>query len=98
MTAIRAMKNLGCPVIFDATHSTQLPGGEGEASGGESEYVPYLARAAVAAGCDGLFLEVHQDPAKALSDGPSVLRLTELPGLLKEVIEIDKIVKLGIGD
>lgn len=93
MKSLPLMRRFGCPVIYDATHSTQLPGGEGEASGGESEYVPYLARAAVAAGCDGLFLEVHEDPEKALSDGPSVLRLTELAGLLKEVIEIDKIVK-----
>ncbi len=93
MKSLPLMRRFGCPVIYDATHSTQLPGGEGEASGGESEYVPYLARAAVAAGCDGLFLEVHENPEKALSDGPSVLRLTELPGLLKEVMAIDRIVK-----
>lgn len=91
--ALPLMRRLGYPVVFDATHSTQLPGGLGQASGGQREYIPYLARAAVAAGCDGLFIEVHQEPGKALSDGPSVLPLERLPQLLETVQAIDRIVK-----
>lgn len=84
----------GYPVIFDATHSVQLPGGQGKSSGGQREMVPYLARAAVAVGIDGIFLEVHPDPEKALCDGPNSLYLDSLPELLAMVMKIDRIVKL----
>lgn len=79
---IAIMQQTGCPVVFDATHSVQLPGGAGKQSGGQREYAPVLARAAVAAGADGVFLEVHEDPDKALSDGPNSLSLDQLPALL----------------
>lgn len=88
------MRSFGYPVVFDATHSVQLPGGMGIATGGNREYVPYLARAAVACGIDALFLEAHPDPDKALSDGPNMMRLEEVAQLLKEVKEIDRIVRL----
>ena len=88
MTAIPMMQELGCPVVFDATHSVQQPGGLGTASGGSREMVPTLARAAVAAGCDGIFLEVHPDPDKALSDGPNTIPLDEVEPLLKHLIAI----------
>jgi 2-dehydro-3-deoxyphosphooctonate aldolase (KDO 8-P synthase) len=84
----------GYPVVFDATHSVQLPGGQGKSSGGQREMVPYLARAAAAVGIDGLFLEVHPDPEKALCDGPNSLYLDALPELLAMVIKIDEAVKL----
>jgi 2-dehydro-3-deoxyphosphooctonate aldolase (KDO 8-P synthase) len=87
------MRKMGYPVIFDATHSVQQPGGLGHASGGKSEYIPLLARCAVAAGCDGIFLETHQNPAKALSDGPNMIPLAKVEGLLKELIAIDRVVK-----
>ena len=90
--SIPVMKQFGYPVIFDATHSVQLPGGQGHASGGQREFVPPLARAAVAAGCDGLFMEIHPDPDSALSDGPAMLRLADAKGLLQELVEIHKIV------
>jgi 2-dehydro-3-deoxyphosphooctonate aldolase (KDO 8-P synthase) len=83
--ALAIMRGLGAPVIFDATHSVQLPGGEGNRSGGERRYVAALARAAVAFGVDGLFMEVHQDPDRAPSDGPTMLPLADLPRLLAEV-------------
>ena len=85
-----ASKTTGAPVVFDATHSVQLPsaGAGGTATAGEREMVPYLSRAAVAAGCDALFLEVHPDPDKALSDGPNALRLDELAGLLRTCLRI----------
>ncbi|MBU0600291.1 3-deoxy-8-phosphooctulonate synthase [bacterium] len=83
--SIPIMQNFGYPVIFDATHSVQLPGGKGDCSAGEREFVKYLAKAAVAVGCDGLFLEVHPDPSQALCDGPNMINLEELYGLLKEV-------------
>jgi 2-dehydro-3-deoxyphosphooctonate aldolase (KDO 8-P synthase) len=83
--SLAVMRGLGTPVVFDATHSVQLPGGEGNRSGGERQYVAPLARAAVAFGVDGLFMEVHQDPDRAPSDGPTMLRLADLPGLLEEV-------------
>ncbi len=82
---IRIMQEIGFPVIFDATHSVQLPGGAGSSSGGQREFAPILARAAVAAGADGLFLEVHKDPDKALCDGPNSLKLDELPSFLKKI-------------
>jgi 2-dehydro-3-deoxyphosphooctonate aldolase (KDO 8-P synthase) len=93
MRSLPIMRKLGYPVIFDATHSVQLPGGLGGASGGQREFVEYLARAAVATGVDGIFLEVHEDPEKALCDGPNSLRLDELPALLKKLKAIDAIVK-----
>lgn len=93
MRAIPIMRDIGVPVVFDATHSVQLPGGAGHASAGERRFVPYLTRAAVAAGIDGLFMEVHECPDKALCDGPNMLGLDELPGLLSQVKEIDEIVK-----
>jgi len=87
------LRGEGYPVIFDATHSVQLPGGQGKASGGQRDMVPYLARAAAAVGIDGLFLEVHPDPEKALCDGPNSLCLDALPKLLKMVKTIDRLVK-----
>ena len=93
MRALPLLGELGYPVVFDATHSVQLPGGMGKASGGEGRFVPVLARAAVAAGCDGLFLEVHEDPGCALCDGPNSLALKDLEELLVTVKEIDSIVK-----
>jgi len=89
------MRKMGFPVIFDATHSVQLPGGQGTASGGERGFVSFLARAAVAAGVDGVFMEVHPDPEKALCDGPNSLSLDSLGDLLKELKQIDDIVKAG---
>ncbi|MBY0524823.1 MAG: 3-deoxy-8-phosphooctulonate synthase [Gemmataceae bacterium] len=83
MRAIPMMQELGCPVIFDATHSVQKPGGQGDRSGGERRMVPYLARAAVATGCDGIFLETHPRPDEALSDGPNMIPLDELPALME---------------
>lgn len=82
------MRSLGCPVIFDVTHSLQLPGGQGQCSGGQREFAGPLARAAVAVGVDGLFMEVHPEPDKALCDGPNMLSLDKLPQLLKEVRDI----------
>ena len=93
MRSIPVLRKTGCPVIFDGTHSVQLPGGAGSASGGERGMVPYLSRAAVAAGVDGLFLEVHPDPDTALCDGPNSLRLDTLPRLLRLLREIDIVVK-----
>ncbi len=87
------MRSLGYPVVFDATHSVQKPGGKGTATAGEREYVPFLAQAAVATGIDGLFLEVHPEPEKALSDGPNMIRLSRVKELLEKLIRIDKIVK-----
>lgn len=87
------MRSFGFPVVFDATHSVQLPGGAGSQSGGEAEFIPYLARAAAAVGIDGLFLEVHDRPEQALSDGPNAHPLHELRSLLEEVQEIDRLVK-----
>jgi 2-dehydro-3-deoxyphosphooctonate aldolase (KDO 8-P synthase) len=82
MRAIPWMQDLGCPVIFDATHSVQMPGGRGHQSGGDRRMVPYLARAATACGCDGLFLETHPRPDEALSDGPNMIALADLPALV----------------
>ncbi len=90
LRSLPIMRTLGYPVIFDATHSVQLPGGQGRASGGQREFVAPLARAAVAAGCDGLFMEVHPDPDRALSDGQTMVPLAELPGLLAQVQRIAK--------
>ena len=90
---IPLMRELGYPVIFDATHSVQIPGGLGSASGGQRDMVEYLARAAVAVGVDGVFMEVHPHPGKALCDGPNSLSLHSLPKLLKQLKEIDGVVK-----
>ena len=87
------MQSFGCPVVFDVTHSLQLPGGQGQSSGGQPQYIPHLARAGVAAGIDGLFMEVHDNPEKAFSDGPNALNLSLLPALLGELIEIRKCLK-----
>ncbi|MDH7598078.1 MAG: 3-deoxy-8-phosphooctulonate synthase [Sedimentisphaerales bacterium] len=93
MTAIPIMQSLGCPVVFDATHSTQQPGGLGHASGGRPEMTPVLARAAVAAGADGLFMEVHPDPPRARSDAACMLRLSDLPELIQACQAIHKVIR-----
>ena len=93
MRALPILAETGAPVIFDATHSVQQPGGQGTVSGGERRFVPVLARAAVAVGVAGLFIETHQDPDRAPSDGPNMLPLSALEPLLKELIEIDRLVK-----
>ena len=90
MRALPIMRELGTPVIFDATHSVQQPGGLGGASGGESRFVPALARAAVAVGIDAIFLEVHPDPKTAKSDGPNMVPISELKPLLKQLTAIEK--------
>ena len=93
MRSLPVMKQTGCPVIFDATHSVQLPGGQGASSGGQREFVPVLARAAVAVGVAGLFMETHPDPDKALSDGPNAWPLGHMPELLKQLQALDNIAK-----
>ena len=93
MRALPILAETGAPVIFDATHSVQQPGGQGTSSGGERRFVPVLARAAVAVGVAGLFIETHQDPDRAPSDGPNMLPLSDLEGLLGELIAIDRIAK-----
>jgi 2-dehydro-3-deoxyphosphooctonate aldolase (KDO 8-P synthase) len=93
MRSFPVMRSSGYPVVFDATHSVQLPGGQGESSGGQREFVEYLSRAAVATGIDGIFMEVHEDPDKALCDGPNSIPLSELPLLLKKLRAIDAVVK-----
>jgi 2-dehydro-3-deoxyphosphooctonate aldolase (KDO 8-P synthase) len=93
MRSLAVMRDTGCPVVFDATHSVQLPGGQGSASGGQREFVPVLARAAVAAGISGLFMETHPDPAKALSDGPNAWPLGRMESLLATLVELDDAVK-----
>ena len=96
MRSLAVMRETGCPVVFDATHSVQLPGGQGTSSGGQREHVPVLARAAVAAGVSGLFMETHPDPAKALSDGPNAWPLDRMESLLKTLISLDNVVKSDI--
>ncbi|MDZ4201551.1 MAG: 3-deoxy-8-phosphooctulonate synthase [Gallionella sp.] len=93
MRSLAVMRNTGCPVVFDATHSVQLPGGQGTASGGQREFVPVLARAAVAAGISGLFMETHPTPSKALSDGPNAFPLGHLKALLQTLMVLDATVK-----
>ncbi len=93
MRSLAVMRETGCPVVFDATHSVQLPGGQGTCSGGQREFVPVLARAAVAAGIAGLFMETHPDPDRALSDGPNAWPLDRMRDLLATLIEIDRVVK-----
>ena len=93
MRALSVMQETGCPVVFDATHSVQLPGGQGASSGGQREFVPVLARAAVAVGVAGLFMETHPDPDHALSDGPNAWPLGHMPELLKQLQALDNIAK-----
>ncbi|MFK7794417.1 MAG: 3-deoxy-8-phosphooctulonate synthase [Gammaproteobacteria bacterium] len=93
MRSLAIMRETGCPVVFDATHSVQLPGGEGSRSGGQREFVPVLARAAVSVGIAGLFIETHPDPKNAKSDGPNSLPLKLVPELLSTLCELDKVVK-----
>jgi 2-dehydro-3-deoxyphosphooctonate aldolase (KDO 8-P synthase) len=93
MRSLAIMRATGCPVVFDATHSVQLPGGRGDSSGGQREFVPVLARAAVAAGVAGIFMETHPDPAKALSDGPNAWPLDRMKSLLTTLAELDLAVK-----
>ena len=93
MRSLVTLRLTGCPVVFDATHSVQLPGGQGDKSGGQREFVPALARAAVATGIDGLFMETHPRPDQALSDGPNAWPLKRMKDLLKMLIGLDKIVK-----
>jgi 2-dehydro-3-deoxyphosphooctonate aldolase (KDO 8-P synthase) len=88
MRSIPMMKTFGCPVVFDATHSVQLPGGGGDKSSGQREFAPVLARAALAAGANGLFIETHPKPDQALSDGPNMIPLAEMPGLLRGLLKI----------
>ena len=95
MRSLAIMRSTGCPVVFDATHSVQLPGGQGSSSGGQREFVPVLARAAIAAGVSGLFMETHPNPEKALSDGPNAWPLGELQPLLETLIRLDGTVKAG---
>jgi 2-dehydro-3-deoxyphosphooctonate aldolase (KDO 8-P synthase) len=93
MRSIPLMQDLGCPVIFDATHSVQMPGGAGDKSGGDRRMVPYLARAATAAGCDGLFMEVHPRPDEALSDGPNMVVLDDFPKLVECCLRIREAIR-----
>tara|TARA_B100000929_G_C15498535_1_gene416723 strand:+ start:248 stop:1105 length:858 start_codon:yes stop_codon:yes gene_type:complete len=93
MRSLVLMRDYGYPVIFDSTHSLQQPGGQGTKSGGQREMIPDLARGAVAVGCDALFMEIHTDPDKALSDGPNMLKLNLLPELLEQLITLDEIVR-----
>jgi 2-dehydro-3-deoxyphosphooctonate aldolase (KDO 8-P synthase) len=93
MRSLAVMRSTGCPVVFDATHSVQLPGGRGDSSGGQREFVPVLARAAVAAGIAGIFMETHPDPAKALSDGPNAWPLDRMASLLSTLVALDVAVK-----
>jgi len=93
MRSLAIMRDTGCPVVFDATHSVQLPGGQGTASGGQREFVPVLARAAVAVGVAGLFMETHPDPARALSDGPNAVPLARMKDLLQTLVELDRATK-----
>jgi len=93
MRSLAVMRDTGVPVVFDATHSVQLPGGQGSCSGGQREFVPVLARAAVAAGVSGIFMETHPDPASALSDGPNAWPLGEMQALLATLKEIDSTIK-----
>ena len=93
MRSLSVMRDTGCPVVFDATHSVQLPGGQGTSSGGQREFVPVLARAAVAVGVSGVFMETHPDPAKALSDGPNAWPLDRMEALLETMLALDRIAK-----
>ncbi len=93
MRSLAIMRETGCPVVFDATHSVQLPGGQGTTSGGQREFVPVLARAAVAVGIAGLFMETHPNPAEAMSDGPNAVPLSRIKELLSTLVHLDRVVK-----
>ena len=93
MRSLAIMRETNAPVVFDATHSVQLPGGQGTSSGGQREFVPVLARAAIAVGVAGVFMETHPDPAKALSDGPNAVPLRHMPVLLEQLVALDRVVK-----
>ena len=93
MRSLAIMRETKAPVVFDATHSVQMPGGRGTSSGGDRRFVPVLSRAAVAVGVDGLFFETHPNPDTALSDGPNMVPLNRMPDLLEELVRIDRIVK-----
>ena len=93
MRSLAILRGSGCPVVFDATHSVQLPGGKGTASGGQREFIPVLARAATAVGIAGLFMETHPDPDQALSDGPNAMPLANMPALIESIVAIDRSVK-----
>jgi 2-dehydro-3-deoxyphosphooctonate aldolase (KDO 8-P synthase) len=93
MRSLPIMRELGYPVVMDATHSVQIPGGQGTTSGGQSKFVPHMARAAAAVGIDALFLEVHDNPAEALSDGPNMVPIEMLEPLLRDVLAIDRLVR-----
>jgi 2-dehydro-3-deoxyphosphooctonate aldolase (KDO 8-P synthase) len=93
MRSLAIMRETGCPIVFDATHSVQLPGGQGTSSGGAREMVPVLARAAVAVGVAGLFMETHPDPAHALSDGPNAVPLKHMKALLETLVALDTVTK-----
>lgn len=93
MRSLVLMRDLGYPVVFDATHSLQLPGGQGKKSGGQRAFIPDLVRGAVAVGCDMLFMETHPNPDKAKSDGPNMLKLSHLPQLLKQIKTIDQAIR-----
>lgn len=93
MRSLAIMRETNCPVVFDATHSVQQPGGQGDKSGGQREFVPVLARAAVASGIAGIFMETHPDPSKALSDGPNAWPLAKMQALLEVLVDLDKLVK-----
>jgi len=93
MRSLAIMRETACPVVFDGTHSVQLPGGQGASSGGQREFVPVLARAAVAVGISGLFMETHPNPAEALSDGPNAWPLADMPELLETLLELDAVTK-----
>ncbi len=93
MRSLAVMRDTGCPVVFDATHSVQLPGGQGTSSGGQREFVPVLARAAIAVGVSGVFMETHPDPSKALSDGPNAVPLAKMQALLETMLELDAVTK-----
>ena len=93
MRALSIMRGTACPVVFDATHSVQLPGGQGTSSGGQREFVPVLARAAIAAGVAGVFMETHPNPAQALSDGPNAVPLDSMADLLATLVKLDQITK-----
>jgi 2-dehydro-3-deoxyphosphooctonate aldolase (KDO 8-P synthase) len=93
MRSLAIMRETNAPVVFDATHSVQLPGGQGTSSGGQREFVPVLSRAAVAVGISGLFMETHPDPSKAMSDGPNAVPLKHMKALLETLVELDRITK-----
>ena len=93
MRSIPIMARTGYPVVFDATHSVQQPGGQGETSGGQREFVPVLARAAISIGVAAVFMETHQDPDKAPSDGPNMVYLKNLPGILESLVQFDRLAK-----